>query len=54
MNTYKYRVILDVEIEAFDDSDALDALYDQFSVGEQQGVNITECEVKLRRGNRKQ
>lgn len=53
MDTFKYRVTLDVEIEAFDVSDAMDALYDQFGVGDQQGVIITECEVKLRRGNRK-
>lgn len=53
MDTFRYRVTLDVEIEAFDESDAIDALYDQFGVGDQQGVNITDCEVKIRRGNRK-
>lgn len=53
MDTFKYKVLLEVEIEAFDDSDAMDALYDQFGVGDQQGVTITSCEVKIRRGNRK-
>lgn len=53
METFKYRVTLDVEVEAFDDGDAMDALYDQFGIGDQGGVTVTQCEVKIRRGNRK-
>ena len=53
METFRYRVTLDVEVEAFDEGDATDALYDQFGIGDQQGVKISSCEVKIRRGNRK-
>ena len=53
METYKYRVVLDVEVEAFDDDDAFDAIQDQFGIGDQSGLVITSCEVKIRRGNRK-
>jgi hypothetical protein len=53
METFKYRVVLDVEVEAFDDSDAFDAIMDEFGVGEQPGLTVTACEVKIRRGNRK-
>lgn len=43
MKKYEYRVILKVEVEAFDESDAWEALQDTFGVGEQNGVTITDC-----------
>jgi hypothetical protein len=53
MDTFKYRITLDVEVEAFDEGDAMDAVQDQFGLGNQNGVEVTSFEVKLRRGNRK-
>lgn len=41
---FKYKVILWVEVEAFDDSDAFDALQDTFGVGTDGSVEITQCE----------
>lgn len=53
MNKYKYRVVLEVEVEAFDESDAWDAVQDAFGVGDNAGVLVTDCEYKeIRRGSR--
>jgi hypothetical protein len=46
MNTYQYEVTLKVEIEAFDESDAWDAVQDAFGAGSQPGINVIECEYK--------
>ena len=47
MNTYSYNIKLTVSVEAFDDSDAWEALQDVFAVGEQGGgVSVEECEYK--------
>lgn len=46
MNTYKYKVTLEVEVEAFDDSDAWEMLQDAFGVGENVGVTVVDCEYK--------
>lgn len=46
MENYKYTVTLEVEVEAFDESDAWDALQDAFGVGDQMGVNITKCDYE--------
>lgn len=46
MNTYKYKVTLLVEVEAFDDSDAWDALQDEFGIGDTAGIRVTDCEYK--------
>ena len=53
MNSFKYTVKLEVEVEAFDESDAWDALQDAFGVGENMGVVVTECEYKEKRAGRK-
>jgi len=52
METYKYKVTLEVEVEAFDDSDAFDAIQDEFGIGDQNGITVTSCEVRMARGNR--
>ena len=45
MNKLKYIVTLTVEVEAFDDEDAWDALQDSFGVGENSpGITVSECE----------
>jgi len=46
MNTYQYKVTLTVEVDAFDDSDAWDALQDEFGIGNQASVRVTDCEYK--------
>lgn len=50
MNTYRYKVSLVVEIEAFDESDAWDAIQDNYGVGSESGLTITDCEYKEIRG----
>lgn len=52
MNTYRYTIKLEVEVEAFDDSDAWDAVQDAFGVGEEMGVKVTDCEYKEKRAKR--
>lgn len=46
MKTYKYKVTLEVEVSAFDDSDAWDALQDAFGIGDNMGITVTSCEYK--------
>lgn len=52
MNTYEYEVTLKVEVEAFDESDAWDAVQDAFGAGEAMGVNVIECEYKEARARK--
>jgi hypothetical protein len=49
METFEYTVKLTVTVEAFDDSDAWEAVQDAFGVGEQMGVVVTDCEYKENR-----
>lgn len=44
MNRFKFEVTLTVEVEAFDESDAWDAILDNFGVGEASGLTIQTCE----------
>lgn len=46
MEKYRYKVSLVVEVEAFDESDAWDAVQDAFGIGEELGVTVTDCEYK--------
>ena len=46
MKTFRYKVSMVIEVEAFDESDAWDAVQDAFGVGEQTGVNVLECQYK--------
>jgi hypothetical protein len=46
MDKFRYEVKLIVEVEAFDDSDAWEAVQDNFGIGENSGVVVTECEYK--------
>jgi hypothetical protein len=52
MNTYEYTVKLTVKVDAFDESDAWEAVQDAFGVGEQMGVQVTDCEYKETRKRR--
>lgn len=53
MNTYRYKITQTVEVEAFDESDAWDAIQDEFGVGEQMGVTVLTCEYKEIRPKKK-
>ena len=46
MNTYKYEITMIIEVDAFDESDAWEMLQDAFSVGENLGTRVVECEYK--------
>jgi hypothetical protein len=45
MKTFRYEVSLIVEVQAFDEIDAEDAVRDAFGLGEACGLNIVESEV---------
>lgn len=49
MDKYKFRVTLDVEVEAFDAEDAFDKLQDAIGAGDDLGVNVTDCDYKPKR-----
>lgn len=53
MDTYKYTIKLTVEIDAFDESDAWDAIQEAFGVGETGAVNVIDCEYKEHRPKKK-
>ena len=53
MDTYRYKIVLTVEVDAFDESDAWEAVQDEFGIGEQMGVTITDCEYKDLRAKKK-
>lgn len=54
METYKYTVTLTVEVEAFDESDAWDAVQDAFGVGDSNmGVRVTDCEYREKRARKR-
>jgi hypothetical protein len=46
METYRYKIVQTVEVEAFDPSDAWDAIQDEFGIGEQNGIVVVDCEYK--------
>ena len=45
MKTFRYDVSLVVEVEAFDEIDAEEAVRDTFGLGDQCGIEIIESEV---------
>lgn len=53
MDKFKYTVRLKVEVEAFDESDAWDAIQEAFGIGETGAVTVTECNYQETRGRRK-
>lgn len=46
METYKYAVALMVEVEAFDEADAFDAIQEMFGVGSTGAVTVTQCDYE--------
>lgn len=53
MDKFKYTVKIEVEIEAFDESDAWDAIQEAFGVGETGAVVVTECEYREKRAKKR-
>lgn len=45
MNTYRVSVALEVEVEAFDENDALEAVTDVFGPGDTCGLDVTEFQI---------
>jgi len=46
MKKFIYEVIMKLEIDAFDEGDAWDAVQDTFSVGDNLGVKVVDCEYR--------
>lgn len=46
MDKFRYSIKMTVEVEAFDDSDAWDAIQDTFGIGEEVGITVLDCEYK--------
>jgi hypothetical protein len=46
MDKFRYEVRLIVEVDAFDDSDAWEAVQDNFGVGEDSDVRVVDCEYE--------
>jgi hypothetical protein len=53
METFEYTVKMTVQVDAFDESDAWDALQDAFGIGESFGVTVTDCEYQENRKRKK-
>lgn len=45
MNTYVMSVVLQVEVQAFDEGDAFEAVEDCFGQGEACGLKVLEFEI---------
>lgn len=46
MNKFRYSVILTVEVEAFDASDAWDVLQDNFGIADEGDIVVVDCEYQ--------
>lgn len=53
MDKYSYSIKLEVEVEAFDESDAWDAVQEAFGAGETGAVTVTSCTYKEIRTRKK-
>lgn len=53
MEKFRYRVVLDVEIEAFDSADAWEAVQDAYGIGEDAGILVTNCKYEEKRARRR-
>lgn len=45
MNTYMVSVVLQVEVQAFSQQDAIEAVADVYGEGDSCGLNVTDFEV---------
>jgi len=46
---FKYTVKLEIEIDAYDESDAWDAVQEAFGIGSTGAVTVTDCEYREKR-----
>lgn len=46
MNRFRYKVNLVVDVEAFDEIDAEDAVRDAFGLGDTCGIEVVESEIE--------
>ncbi|MGB3945743.1 MAG: hypothetical protein WBK76_02795 [Candidatus Saccharimonadales bacterium] len=46
MDKFRYEVTLTIEVEAFDDGDAWEAVQDNFGLGQQGDILVTDFEAK--------
>lgn len=46
MKKFRYRVSMEVEVQAYDQTDAFEAVQDVFGIGEEMGVNVVDCEYE--------
>lgn len=50
METFTYRLTLTVDVEAFNEDDAWEAIQDTFGAGtSESGVTVTECEWEYKK-----
>lgn len=49
METYVYEVKLTVQVPAFSEDDAWEAIQDNFGVGEYGDVSVTDCEWEYKK-----
>jgi hypothetical protein len=45
MDTFRYKVQLTVEVDAFDAGDAWEAVQDNFGLGDNSGVSVVDFEA---------
>jgi hypothetical protein len=46
MDTYKFKVVMEVEVPAFNESDALSTVMDTYAVGDNCGTTVVDCEYQ--------
>ena len=46
MDKFKYKVSLVIEVEAFNESDAWEAVQDAYGLGGESGLAVIDCEYK--------
>lgn len=46
MKSFKYKISLVVEVEAFDAGDAWEAVQDAFGIGDNMGITVLDCEYE--------
>lgn len=52
MEKYVYQIKMEVEVEAFDESDAWEAIEETFGIGNTGAVTVTQCEYKEKRARK--
>jgi hypothetical protein len=53
MDKYRYKISITADVEAYDPSDAWDALQDAFGLGDAMGITVVDCEYEEVNAKRK-